>query len=63
VLLVIPAVLFASEFLADPQGIIESDLYLIWAWVALFVVTYINPGFAREFHFNLTAVALSVLAV
>ncbi|HEX4794896.1 MAG TPA: glycosyltransferase family 87 protein [Humisphaera sp.] len=62
VLLVIPAVLFASECLADPQGVAQSDLYLIWAWVALFVVTYVNPGFAREFHFNLTAVALSVLA-
>jgi len=63
VLLVIAAVLFASEFLADPQGVIESDLQLISAWVALFVVTYINPGFAREFHFNLTAVALCALAL
>jgi len=35
---------------------------LLWAWIALFAVTYVNPGFARQFHFNLTVPALAVLA-
>jgi alpha-1,2-mannosyltransferase len=63
VLLSVPAVLFAAEWLADPEAVTSEHWRLLWAWVALFAVTYINPGFARQFHFNLTVPALFVLAV
>ena len=63
VLLAVPAVLFAAEWLADPEAVTPDHWHLLWAWVALFAVTYINPGFARQFHFNLTVPALVVLAV
>lgn len=62
VLLVIPAVLFAGEWLADPQSIGRCERRLLWAWAALFAATYVNPGFAREFHFNLTTPVLLVVA-
>jgi hypothetical protein len=62
VLLAVPAVLFASEWLADPDSITRGHWRLLWAWIALFAATYVNPGFARQFHFNLTVPVLAVLA-
>jgi hypothetical protein len=58
ILLVIPAVLQARSWLDEPGSRSRADHVRLWAWVALFLATYVNPGFAREFHVNLTVLAL-----
>ena len=67
-LLAIPAVLFANEFVngwhgrdAHPTSRLP-DRWLTRAWITLFLWIFINPGLAGKTHVNLTVPLLTAVA-
>lgn len=67
-LLAIPAVLFANEFVNGSHGRDAHatknprDRWLVRAWIALFLWMLINPGIAGKTHINLTVPLLTIVA-
>ncbi|HWE04341.1 MAG TPA: glycosyltransferase family 87 protein [Tepidisphaeraceae bacterium] len=61
-LLAVPAVLFAAEWVREPDGITRSDHWLLYAWIAYGLESHFNPGLAGDSRFNLTAPLLAAIA-
>ena len=61
-LLSVPAVLFAGEVMVRAPGAARHDDAVVFAWVALFGWSMINPAIARASGVNVVVVILSALA-
>jgi hypothetical protein len=51
-LLAIPPVLLAAEWIRDPAGIRTIDRVLLFAWVVFGIESHFNPGIAGNSRFN-----------
>ena len=61
-LLAVPAVLLAGEWIANPKSVIRADRYLLAAWIALFLDTYANPGLGAHLRLNLAVPLIGVVS-
>jgi hypothetical protein len=61
-LLAIPAVLLAKERLESNQLARGADRLLPWAWTALFLVLYVNPGLSGALRVNLATPLVALVA-
>jgi alpha-1,2-mannosyltransferase len=61
-LLAVPAVLFAAEWVRTPETITRSDRWLFAAWVALFLEFYGNPGLGTNLRLNLAVPLIGLVA-
>jgi hypothetical protein len=61
-LLAIPAVLVAMEWIGTGQSGRGLDRLLLWAWAALFLVLYVNPGLSGATRLNLAAPLVALVA-
>jgi hypothetical protein len=62
-LLAVPAVLFAAEWVRDPSGITRSDHWLMYFWIAYGLESHFNPGLAGETRFNVTVPLLAAISM
>jgi hypothetical protein len=62
-LISIAAVLFAAEWVARPQQIVEEDRWLAGAWVVLFAVMFFNASVSGFLRVHLAVIPLTILAV
>jgi len=63
VLLAVPAVLLAREWVASgTEQRSRSDRWLLAAWVIFYVATFANPALAEQTRINLTVAALASVA-
>ena len=63
-LLLVPAVLLAREWIRqDPMDRTAGDRWILRAWIALFAVTYVNPGLASNVRLNVAVPVLAALAI
>jgi hypothetical protein len=61
-LLAVPAVLLAAEWIAAGRAPLGGDRGLVMAWAALFVVLYLNPGVSGPTRFNFAAALIAIVA-
>jgi alpha-1,2-mannosyltransferase len=61
-LLAIPAVLFAAEWVRTPSSITRSDRWLFFAWIALFLEFYGNPGLGSHTRLNVAVPLIGLIA-
>jgi alpha-1,2-mannosyltransferase len=61
-LLSIPATLLAAGWMRLTTAPARADWLLLWAWVALFLTLYVNPGLAGQTRFNLAVPAIGFVA-
>jgi len=61
-LLAIPAVLLASEWVRTPQFITHTDYWLLAAWIAVGLESYFNPALAGHTRLNLIVPLLATLS-
>jgi hypothetical protein len=62
-LLAVPAVLYASERISNPQRMTPADAWVTTRWVLLFVWLFFNPAFALHTHISGSVLLLSALSV
>ena len=61
-LLAVPAVLIAREWIEAGRAPLGGDKLLFTTWVALFVVLYLNPGISGPTRINFAAAFMAMLA-
>jgi hypothetical protein len=61
-LLAIPAVLFAAEWVHRPAAITRTDRWLLAAWALFCLETFFNPGLAGHSRFNLAVPLLATIS-
>lgn len=61
-LLAVPAVLLAGEWLRAGRTPLRGDRQLVIVWAGLFLTLYLNPGLARPMRLNLAAVLVAAVA-
>ena len=62
-LMAIPAVLFAAEWVRRPSGITKADHWLAISWALFCIETHINPGLAGNSHWNIAVPLLTLISV
>jgi hypothetical protein len=62
-LLAIPPVLLAAEWIHRPELITPADRWLLATWAVFFVESHINPGLAGHSRFNLGVPLLLVISL
>ena len=62
-LLAIPPVLLAAEWVRHPAGIRQADYVLLITWAIFCIESHLNPGLAGHSRFNLAVPILGMLSV
>jgi hypothetical protein len=62
-LLAVPAVLYASERISNPERMLDADRWITARWAALFAWLYVNPSFALHTHLGGSVILLCSVAV
>jgi hypothetical protein len=61
-LLAIPAVLLAAEWIRHPDDITRADHWLLAAWAVFCVETHFNPGISGNSHWNPAVPLLAIIS-
>ncbi|HXE53285.1 MAG TPA: glycosyltransferase family 87 protein [Tepidisphaeraceae bacterium] len=61
-LMAIPAVLLAAEWIRSENSPTRADWITLWSWVALFVAMYVSPGLAGRTRLNLAVPLIGLVA-
>ena len=61
-LLAVPAVLLAAEWVRTPSSMTRADHWLLAAWAAVCLESYFNPGLAGHSRLNLMVPLIGVVA-
>jgi hypothetical protein len=62
-LLAVAAVLFAAEIISRRGAMVEEDTWLVWAWVALFVIMFFNASVSGIIRLHLAVIPLCAVAL
>jgi len=62
-LLSVAAVLFAGEMVSEQRELSAEDRWLVWAWVALFVVMFFNASVSGIICLHLAVISLTAVAL
>ncbi len=61
-LMAVPAVLLAAEWMRRPDRATRADYWLLAAWTALAIESHLNPGLAGHSRLNLAVPLLSLIS-
>lgn len=61
-LLAVPAVLLAGEWIGSKAAPCRADWMLLWSWTALFLAMYVSPGLAGRTRLNLAVPLIALVA-
>jgi len=62
-LLAVPAVLYATERISNPERMLDKDRWFTARWVALFLWMFVNPAFALHTHVSGSVILLGAVAI
>ena len=61
-LLAVPAVLYAAEFISNPERLLNDDRWITARWAALYACLFFNPAVALHTHISVSVLLLVSLA-